>query len=91
MSPNKIFYTTYHDRDSSRTMQPFLDKFGFTATVIPLHTFLHPCHREGECLFKTVASDISKNRSSKRQRTGATTKEVLTFDSIYLLRISAKQ
>ena len=47
VNPQTIFYTTYQERSSRRTLCPLLDKYGLQAEVIPLSSFLHSGHETG--------------------------------------------
>lgn len=45
-----VFYSTYQERSSHRTIAPYLHKFDMKAEVIPLESFLHYAHlQSGIC------------------------------------------
>ena len=48
-NPQTIFYTTYQERSSRRTLCPHLEKYGLQAEVIPLSSFMHLEHETGFC------------------------------------------
>jgi hypothetical protein len=89
--PGASFLTTYQQRrfeslgiddvvrlpgvSIARTIVPFLDMYGLSATEIPTKNFLHKAHSEGTC----VVSVNSCGGGLKEQ-------EIAVFDSIYLLK-----
>ena len=85
-NPQVVFYTTYHERSISRSLVPYLDMFSLAAQNIPLASFLHPAHSEGVCEFVNLRGDCSGSHARKRNNT-ARMAEVMSFDSIYLIRI----
>ena len=47
INPQTIFYTTYQERSTRRSLCPHLDKYGLQAEVIPLSSFLKEGHETG--------------------------------------------
>ena len=43
-NPSLIFYTSYQQRSTSRSISPFLGKYGMKAQVVESSAFLHPYH-----------------------------------------------
>ena len=89
-NPDVVFYTSYHERSISRSLVPYLDMFSLTAENISLSSFLHPAHREGVCEFKMDTVPCSLGHASRRN-SAARVREVMSFDSIYLIRVCNKR
>jgi hypothetical protein len=83
MSKNSktIFYTTYQERSTRRSISPYLEKYKMNAEFIPLNSFLHSSHlTDGIC---NIVECIDGNEEKMPV-------DVSTFDSIYLIKITRK-
>lgn len=70
INPHLIFYTTYEERCPSRTLVPYLDKYGLDARVIPLDSFMHSAHEEGVVLVRTKKGRSCRSETESMNRKG---------------------
>ena len=72
------------NHSSHRTLKPYLEKYGLAAEVIPLESFMHAVHFEGECVFSHSRMEAS---STTTQSDNLFVKKVDTFPSIVMIKI----
>eukprot|EP01031_Cornospumella_fuschlensis_P028441 gene28441-34335_t len=71
-----LFITSYHQRNSNRTIKYLLEQFKMTAEVVPSNSFLHPAHSLGECqVMKPGTADATQQKS------------VPSYDDIFVILI----
>lgn len=88
VNPAVVFYTTYQERTLARTLTPYLDLFSLTAKNIPLSSFIHPAHAEGVSEFVRERREMNSPRGGVKRRLRARVAEVMSFENIYLIKIT---
>lgn len=81
-NPKLVFYTTYQQRSSHRTIKPHLDRYGMQAKIIPQGEILHSAHSKGFCEVINVNTATSEREVDIRP--------TATFDDFLILEITLR-
>ena len=73
---------------SHRTIKPYLMKYKMKAEYISLESFMHSSQLQGECLTQIISNEEKQIKKIKINNNNS--KELITFDNIYMLKISLK-